>query len=1065
MNPGFSFAAHFFRRWSTRALLGAMLLLVCQAARGAHRLAIFTEDKNLEALLTATLENCEILSRSDLPQGVAEAVLSNTPVALEGADLALILEKAGRETSVRLVSAPTAATMANWMAPPLPADELARWIVLRTEPFLSAVASSTAPRVSLLGLHFETDSPEHRAAERLTNLRLAAEFEAAGALVLERWRMKDLVFEKTLLPETSPFWTDATLVDGSLSRQEGEYLARIRLRSPTEPERRLSVTADTLEILAKNISTLALKNPLESPPRAPEESEAFFKETRWMLANGLPREAWQAAEAALALGGSGTELEMLRIKAAAMTAYPDDLRVMNGAYNVTAFPLPELPLRVAAATEAMSLVRDYLAKHNLAQPPGSWSLENPPTLGVQTLHTAMRVLRTAEDSGWAAENAPSAQALRSAIQRNIEFMKTAPLGHMKSRFFGCLAQFAGYWHETPAEAIAFYRAVLQQDFLPEISSWPKVLRGLLVDNNRPRPPFLIGELPKDGFPSTPGARLVPAPQSAASRDAWSSFLDEMARSPEPIVQADALALRWQSTVDLPARYALTAQAIDFLASNKTLLSGPHCGTLLREFRGPLQDLNESKGLAASQEKLVGIFLHFLESPDPLPPDLMAAISAPFYNDKSGSYEKQAKTLLRAIDTRSQWSGLSETDKTILSDSRSRLLREFPQLRVAETSPDDITVKKVWLASEHTPGPLQGHVGFDSEAAIWHQGSLWVLDTSGGRLWRIQPETGASEIISPTNAAETSSESELVAWGNRLVITTKEGVKVLDPDLSSWKDVKLPKAKYAIGVSGASLWAASGHRYEAGASEDNTATALFRVASDLSATLVGSSRRKPPENPLDETIFGKPFAIFPAAEDNAILGTNGESRLLLNSLTGQPPEHFNKVPAGSFQLSSHPGIIVQCLFRGGDRNRFTRAELFTPHGNELLLAHPTLGPKGKPRFGFPPSLDEFNAREFTAAWDGKTLTVLAWTSEGSPLGISKAILFRFDESGVRQAPLRFAKFEEEADGRKRYHDSRVFQFPWLDPKSLIPTDSGLVITGRGMPGFWFLPYADLAKSEP
>lgn len=60
------------------------------------------------------------------------------------------------------------------------------------------------------------------------------------------------------------------------------------------------------------------------------EAQAFQAESEWLLDHGLPLEAAQAAESAIALGLSGTAVEMLRIKAYAMSAYPDDLRATHG---------------------------------------------------------------------------------------------------------------------------------------------------------------------------------------------------------------------------------------------------------------------------------------------------------------------------------------------------------------------------------------------------------------------------------------------------------------------------------------------------------------------------------------------------------------------------------------------------------------------------------------------------------------------------------------------------------------------------------------------------------------
>lgn len=98
-------------------------------------------------------------------------------------------------------------------------------------PYLENSADKEAPRISLIGLRFETDSPENRTTERLANLAIANELQKSGAIVLERWRLGDLVFEKSLRHDESPFWKAADLRDGSLSQDKGGFSARLGSRA------------------------------------------------------------------------------------------------------------------------------------------------------------------------------------------------------------------------------------------------------------------------------------------------------------------------------------------------------------------------------------------------------------------------------------------------------------------------------------------------------------------------------------------------------------------------------------------------------------------------------------------------------------------------------------------------------------------------------------------------------------------------------------------------------------------------------------------------------------------
>jgi len=1062
------FAPKFFSLLAFRlswAMAGLGAATVWAAGLGPPRIAIFSEDADLEALITAGLKECEILSRSQIPDAAAEAARSGKPLNIPGADTALILESSGYETSVRLVSVSSGATIANWIAPKLPKDELSRWIALRARPYLSESPREDAARITLIGLRFETDTARQRGEERQANLMLAAEFQAAGVIVLERWRLGDLVFEKTLLPEDDDFWKDATLLDGSLKSTGTGYSAAVRLRQPGGDDRQLTLEASTLEGLVRQIASQSFSPPASMPRNRQEEPNAFLAECRWMLANGMPREAWQAAEAAIALGAKGQEPQMLRVKAASMTAYPDDLHVMHGmpgGYDPRSLPLQEMEARMAAATEAVLLAGDYLVKNSPCEPPGRWSLAHPPTLGVQSLYTGLRLLRKAYDSGWAANHPEAAQSLRSALQRNIALLEEAPLGSMRSTFNSYLTCTAAYWNSSPAETISFYRKVFRRDFPGGQSQWSKSIRSEFFYNDSPHPPFVAGDAPKKDFPFGVDYSWVIDGQGQSALKAWEGFLNELAASPDPLARADALAFRWHSTADLAARHALTSQMVDFLHAEFPALCSADGPAIFENFIEPLRDVNQSSDLAPSQAKLMEFFQRMLQIPDPLPKGILSRVWVALCEQKLNVREDRIKALLSAIEARASEPKTTEETKELAS-ARSNLLREFPTLRAEDSPRDAIVATRNWLTSESAPVELRSQIGFHPEAAVWHDHALWDIDPFAGRLWRIQPDTHEYQILDAANRPKADFGSHLVAWGDRMAVTTANGISVLDKDRSAWREVSLPPARYAIGVSGKYLWVASGDRPNPSHDAPSTGVTLYRIAPDLTTELVASSRRRPAQHPLDETLRGEPFAILPAENDGVIIGAHGTEWTFLDSNTGQPPSRLNERFVGNVRLSSNPQIVVRCNHSSNDRNRLARVELFTPQGNFLLLSHPKKDKGQKPRFAFPAELDDFSATEFTVAWDGTTLSVLAWSSEGSPWGAAHARLFRIRDDEFTCAPVVF-KWDANLEARVRAarHDPKVVRYPHPDAAGLIATDTGLVVTGRGMWGYWFIPNSQLRR---
>ncbi|MEI9997781.1 MAG: hypothetical protein WDO13_00690 [Verrucomicrobiota bacterium] len=102
--------------------------------------------------------------------------------------------------------------------------------------------------------------PERRGLERQFNILLASRLSAEPeGIVLERWRLNDAVFEKSLEAQrVAPFWTGSTLIDGSLQERDGVIVARLRLRSPKSAEVTLS-DQDTPENLSDLVGRLADK--------------------------------------------------------------------------------------------------------------------------------------------------------------------------------------------------------------------------------------------------------------------------------------------------------------------------------------------------------------------------------------------------------------------------------------------------------------------------------------------------------------------------------------------------------------------------------------------------------------------------------------------------------------------------------------------------------------------------------------------------------------------------------------------------------------------------------------
>ncbi len=1031
------------------------------------RVALLVDEPNLEALLLVGFSGVETLGRAELPTLAAERLLTGGSLGLTNAEVALIVERSGDRGVVKVVQCESGATVVVLELPKMPVGETARWIVARTQPLLGAVADPMRPRISLPGLRFVTDSAENRVTERAINLMLTARLQARGAVVLERWRMGDLVFEKSLATQESPFWKAAEIVDGSVSADGGRLSARVRIRGAAGAETFAEAAGETAGDMVDAIVIQVMAGSWKTDVGAKNETEAaaFLTEAKWMLEHGLPREAWQATESALALGvTSRREAEMLRVKAAAMCAYPDDLKNsgygQDGGYRVRAFKTGDLGTRVAAATEAVLLAGDYWKAYPLKKAPQRWVIEYPDSLGIRTLYTGLRVLRGAYELGWAEANTDAVRGLRAAIRRNVALMEGGHLGNQRTTFLIYLANYAGYWSESPAEAVDFYRRVLTPDFDAGLKTWPEAVRGELAVGDAPHPPFLIGTAPKEDFPFGVGSTRVMAGDEATARSVWEAFLNELAHSSHALNRADSLALRWQSTADKSARIALAVQMTDFMSENVEALAGPQGYAIFCQFTEPLRHATRSTDFAEAGGKLIDAFVALINAESTVSPKILGYTWALFERGNV-IQESQGREVLAALDARRTRHALSPAELSGIDAACSSVWKRFPSLRPAESAVNTLMVQSLWIAAEHLNGKLRGHIGFSPDAAVWQDGLLWVLDPHRGRLWEIEPRSGDAVVHLPENSPEADYESQLIPWGTRFVITAQRGVWVLDEKKRIWNKLDLPSARYRIASAHGDLWAASGERVLAGNVKQTEGNALYRISPELTVDLVASSRRRPPVHPLDAVLTGAPFVLSQSKDDGVIVGAWGEKWTFLDSASAVPPKRLNQKFVGNVEMSSSPGLAIRSSQEAGDRRRLVRIEFIDDAIGGLLLAHPKRDPAGKARFAYPQELEDLSSSHYVAAWRNEGLDVLAWSTRGSPWGASEAWLLRIDADGCVARSLRFA-WNADLDKRTRAasHSHEAFRYPSPDARGLIVTDHGLVITGRAMSGFWFIPNEDL-----
>lgn len=285
--------------------------------------------------------NIALLERSEIDRIIAEqklSLLSNSDAMKLGAMLGsrgMIIIKSfeweGKNVlSARLVAAKSGAILGVWIqdTPSTEAFHFADGVKFSFMPLISKLFldRKDITALSLLNIRASVDSPEAKELERKITLLLSQRLMYEKSfVVLERWRLSNIAWEKELNLDSNPFWTGSYILDGSLERThdgKGTVKVVLRLRKPGEKEPTLmEVSGSTLDLKSfVEKMTVAVREKLGGTSGEAvswdmkKEAEFYFNEAQWLLRAGAFERAREAADAAAALGKTGLEIDFIRIK-------------------------------------------------------------------------------------------------------------------------------------------------------------------------------------------------------------------------------------------------------------------------------------------------------------------------------------------------------------------------------------------------------------------------------------------------------------------------------------------------------------------------------------------------------------------------------------------------------------------------------------------------------------------------------------------------------------------------------------------------------------------------------
>lgn len=415
----------------------------------------------------------------------------------------------------------------------------------RFVPRLSRTVRDSAP-ISFVGFRSSSSSRPGTEFERLVNSLLLNRLRAESDLVvLERQKLLDAAFEKSLNSDDRKFWNGAYLLDGSLNPERiepGAITLRARLVSPGD----LSPLLLEVRGSRTNLSLFAsdfvaeLRRAMKSRPssvvwEAKAEAQGFYAEAERAARWGFWPEARTAVDTALALGKDDPETRWLRLRVYTGLIKPgpgeSNWRTYKAVFGVLeAYTVPPKPGALEDAIDLVSQLRDLTGSRE------QLTTEAVKPLITDVLEAVGRLLlkfyfgeelRRGSEEQLLQLRATMRDVLDSLIQR----------ADSANCYMPQIVKFGPLWYETPEDGIRFYQrlepfleyfhyrdrflrrskscpCVDQSDWTPHLCGWKWSDRSRAYALSEA---YSLGRLPPPGSPQIP-TRFTGPPLGSASNN-------------------------------------------------------------------------------------------------------------------------------------------------------------------------------------------------------------------------------------------------------------------------------------------------------------------------------------------------------------------------------------------------------------------------------------------------------------------------------------------------------------------------------------------------------------------
>lgn len=945
-------------------------------------------------------------------------------------------------------------------------------------PKISAMSRKTAVPVSLLGLRFELGTASCTRSEIALNTLVAVRLaHLPDVVVLERWKLNTMAFEKSLGPTANnPFWTGGYLLDGNIMENGSQITIKARLRGGGAAGQETLIESvgdmhsqDQLaEDLARKIASKvgATTVPVAWEPQA--EAQNFAQLAEWALNNGLFKEGSEAAEAAIALGDRTRKTAMLRIK-----GYAHVKNFVNSFTYCRSGCLPVLPEnageQIESILQAQLYLRDYLNQNASMQEPDLHSPlleEYPSMVGDVTNNTALQVLSDCYQAKLHLAHADALSRLRSYLLSNLKTLTNVDCPCKSWVSAQYLAESTGFCADTPEQAVALTREFWRSKMR---SLYPGSFFGWSNWSHSKDPDYLIAWTPE---------------QEARVGEVWSQFVRTLLDSPKTQDQIDGLMFQrgFMKPNEDPMPVLLSLQNLISKHADEIIRNDPEI--YLEGVQGLIEE-SRKPSFPKLREAYFQFWTRYLRESSFINERLVLVFR---YINWDKTEAAAIIPLLDAYKSRVEKSAKKDY-LTLLGDVRRVIVCNYPLLDGMRSDPARILVVNRFVdLFVPKPGWERGTYFPEPASLTLAEGKLWsVLKFSERKIHCLDTQTMQAALI------DFPSDPKIRAWDffwsylavnpRFLCFCIDQQVFLYDRAEKTWAPLALPETQYRPQFIQDSLYLAFGD-------------GLLKVdPRSRKSEVIISSRRVPPLNELDGKHLGRPLGLYSGPDGKLML-----SIALGKTFRQEAINHWTVMfdSNGEYPESSSP-MVGLCVARSGaDRtmlgigstlsatafepewpqhikiNRITSIPC-GPGKIETLLADPKTEGKSldaQARWRYPRSLSGKSPES-----GANTVFCMAgenlWGISDEGARDEKSHLYRLYcfKAGSKDAveiPLTFAL--PSSIDPTAYTGLPGCDKQWLDQagsphinaNGLVGTPEGLFVLPLRTPGFWFIPFADVER---